>query len=143
MANRKQRIEETRLIRSKLVKAMYIPRTVREAGEKINLKICNVHYHIYCLVQEGYIREVGMQKNKLAPSKLYKKIADMGEYVMQARALPMDPKEKIIKHVVVDSQNSTIYKHFNDAKHFEKMNASKTQPKMNYFVNGSTLSGVF
>lgn len=143
MANRKQRIEETRLIRSKLVKAMYIPRTVREAGEKINLKICNVHYHIHCLIQEGYIREVGMQKNKLAPSKLYKKIAYMGEYVMQARALPIDPKEKIIKNVVVDSPNSRIFKHFNDSNHFSKMNASKTKAKNNYFVSGSILSGVF
>lgn len=143
MANRKHRIEETRLIRSKLVKAMYIPRTVREAGEKINLKICNVHYHISCLVKEGYIREVGMQKNKLAPSKLYKKIAYMGEYVMQARALPMDQKEKLIKHIVVDSHNSGIYKHFNDAKHFAKMNASKTQAKTRHYISGSILSGVF
>ena len=143
MANFKEQMEATTTLRRNMIKAMSKPRTARQISEIVGVSCYNSQYHIYQLVKEGYAKHVGMTKPKYAPANLYKKLPYMNEYVMKTRALPVTEEEKLIKHVAVKSIHSTIYKHFNDANHFAKMNQSKTQAKTNYYVNGSTLSWAF
>ena len=140
MFNNKKQMEEITILRIKIIKAMAKPLTARQISEMVGISCYRSQYHIYSLIKEGYAKQVGKIKLKFATANLYKTVSYMGEYIMKPRELPMVKEKKIKMHEIIKNKNSRVFYLLDDVKHFKKMNASKTKSKVNYFVNGSTLS---
>ena len=142
MAHSIEQLVKTTELRKKMLIIMSKPVTTRQIAKLCEIHYPNAQYHINILVAEGFVKTAGKCKIYFTKAFLYKAIVNMPVYVMQPRNVNKS-KEKLISHKPIQHPNARTFYLFGDAAHFVKMNASKTKAKLNYYVNGSTLSGAF